>query len=64
MIRQFNLLGAIKQYNCMKGGSGMEALLHWIAEAIYAYGQNGAGMLSRYGAYEPPVPVILQKSEK
>lgn len=42
----------------------MEALLHWIAEAIYAYGQNGAGMLSRYGAYEPPVPVILQKSEK
>lgn len=42
----------------------MEALLRRIAKAIYVYGQNGAGMLSRCGAYEPPVPAVLQKSEK
>lgn len=42
----------------------MEALLRWIAGAIYTYGKNGAGMLSRCGAYEPPVPAVLQISEE
>lgn len=42
----------------------MEALLRWIADMAFLYGQYGAGMLSQHGGYETPVPEVLQKRDR
>lgn len=41
----------------------MKRILAAIAYLVFAYGKAGAGMASRHGVYEDPVPVVLQKRD-
>lgn len=38
----------------------MNDLLALIADLVYAYGRNGAGMPSQHGSYEEEVPQSLR----
>lgn len=39
----------------------MKRVLAAIAFLAFVYGKAGAGMASRHGVYEEPVPAVLQK---
>lgn len=42
----------------------MQEMLNKIAQAIYAYGREGAGIPSTRGAYEAPVPAELRGQDE
>ncbi len=42
----------------------MQEMLNKIAQAIYAYGREGAGMASCRGIFEEPVPAELRGQDE
>lgn len=42
----------------------MQEMLNKIAQAIYAYGKEGAGMPSCRGTFEAPVPAELRGQDE